>query len=319
MGGSRNIVSWKVACLIPALFFLSSCSFTGNVVKESIPQDEGSISAYFCPASNCSGILVSLIDSHAEAVCAFYDLSDKGVMAALQEKDAKVEIDDEQFFGYGTKVHAAGLMHDKFCVFDRKVVWVGSYNPTAGGANHQNNVVVIDSPMLAKNYLAEFDDLRREQSKKQPVEHPKVNLSGVLIENYFCPEDHCETKVLAALRDAKVSVHFLTYSFTSDRIGEYLASRKDLDIRGVFEEQQIQQYSEFEKLKVAGFDVRIYELPYLLHDKIFIIDGKTVITGSFNPTANADRNNDENVLIIHDEKLAKEYETEFERLFQLSG
>lgn len=299
--------------------FLSSCSFTGNVVKDPpIPQDTGTINVSFCPESDCSAILVSLIRSHQEVVCAFYDLSDKAVISALQEKDAKVEIDDEQFFGFGTKVHAAGLMHDKFCVFDKSTVWAGSYNPTAGGTKHQNNVVVIDSQFLAKNYLDEFEDLKRAQDKKRQVKTPKVNLSGIIVENYFCPEDHCETKVLAVLREAKVSVHFFVFSFTSDRIGEYLVSRKDIDVRGTFEKQQIQQYSEYEKLKGAGFDVRIYDLPYLLHDKVFVIDGKTVITGSYNPTANADRNNDENVLIIHDAGIAKEYEVEFERLFALS-
>jgi phosphatidylserine/phosphatidylglycerophosphate/cardiolipin synthase-like enzyme len=38
-----------------------------------------------------------------------------------------------------------------------------------------------------------------------------------------------------------------------------------------------------------------------------IIDGETVITGSFNFTKAAEENNAENLLIIHDKKLAERY------------
>jgi phosphatidylserine/phosphatidylglycerophosphate/cardiolipin synthase-like enzyme len=38
-----------------------------------------------------------------------------------------------------------------------------------------------------------------------------------------------------------------------------------------------------------------------------VIDGKTVITGSFNFTKAAEENNAENLLIIHDRKLALLY------------
>ena len=38
-----------------------------------------------------------------------------------------------------------------------------------------------------------------------------------------------------------------------------------------------------------------------------IIDGETVITGSFNFTKAAEENNAENLLVIHDKKLAARY------------
>ena len=38
-----------------------------------------------------------------------------------------------------------------------------------------------------------------------------------------------------------------------------------------------------------------------------IIDGETVITGSFNFTKRAEENNAENLLVIHDRKLAERY------------
>jgi phosphatidylserine/phosphatidylglycerophosphate/cardiolipin synthase-like enzyme len=38
-----------------------------------------------------------------------------------------------------------------------------------------------------------------------------------------------------------------------------------------------------------------------------VIDGETVITGSFNFTKAAEENNAENLLVIHDKKLAERY------------
>ena len=42
-----------------------------------------------------------------------------------------------------------------------------------------------------------------------------------------------------------------------------------------------------------------------VHHKV--IDGETVITGSFNFTKAAEENNAENLLVIHDKKLAERY------------
>ena len=45
----------------------------------------------------------------------------------------------------------------------------------------------------------------------------------------------------------------------------------------------------------------------IVHSKIVILDGETVITGSFNFTKRAEENNAENLLVIHDRKLAERY------------
>ncbi len=52
-----------------------------------------------------------------------------------------------------------------------------------------------------------------------------------------------------------------------------------------------------------------------MHHKVFIIDEKIVITGSYNPTKNANENNDENLLIIHDKKIAEKYLEEFNYVY----
>jgi phosphatidylserine/phosphatidylglycerophosphate/cardiolipin synthase-like enzyme len=50
-----------------------------------------------------------------------------------------------------------------------------------------------------------------------------------------------------------------------------------------------------------------------MHHKTSIIDEKTVITGSMNPTACGNERNDENMLVIEDEGIAGLYLEEFEK------
>jgi phosphatidylserine/phosphatidylglycerophosphate/cardiolipin synthase-like enzyme len=49
------------------------------------------------------------------------------------------------------------------------------------------------------------------------------------------------------------------------------------------------------------------------HDKVMILDGETVITGSYNWTVAADEQNGENLLMIRDPRLAKVYTENWRR------
>ena len=50
--------------------------------------------------------------------------------------------------------------------------------------------------------------------------------------------------------------------------------------------------------------------------KVFLIDTLCVITGSMNPTAGGNERNDENLLIICDEEIAKKFKAEFDRVWE---
>ena len=53
--------------------------------------------------------------------------------------------------------------------------------------------------------------------------------------------------------------------------------------------------------------------------KVAIIDGKIVITGSYNWTWSAEKRNDENVLVLMSRSLAEKYEKEFQRTWLLAS
>jgi phosphatidylserine/phosphatidylglycerophosphate/cardiolipin synthase-like enzyme len=68
-------------------------------------------------------------------------------------------------------------------------------------------------------------------------------------------------------------------------------------------------------MKAAGLDVLQDGNPYLMHHKVFIIDSKTVIVGSFNFSQNAETANDENLLILDEPALAGQFAAEFARVY----
>jgi phosphatidylserine/phosphatidylglycerophosphate/cardiolipin synthase-like enzyme len=67
-------------------------------------------------------------------------------------------------------------------------------------------------------------------------------------------------------------------------------------------------------LSNAGVDVRTIEVYPIAHDKVIVVDGRTVELGSFNYSAAAQTRNSENVLVNWDNPaLARVYEAHFER------
>ncbi len=219
--------------------------------------------------------------------------------------------------------NTSGIMHNKFVIVDGRAVWTGSWNFTVNDTNrYDNNAILIYSPELARNYQVTFNKMFEEKKfgpgREAGGTTPHLVVNGVPVENYFAPEDGVGAKIAEKLEKATSSVYFMAFSFTDDRMGKALRerAREGVLVRGVFETTGSQtKYSEFGALLKAGIDVRQDGNPYLMHHKVFIIDEKIVITGSFNFSASADESNDENVVIIEDPTIAKAFLTEFQRVY----
>ncbi|MBI2147431.1 hypothetical protein HYU19_03055 [Candidatus Woesearchaeota archaeon] len=279
----------------------------------------------FCPREDCVGNLLGLINAADSIQCAFFELNIPGIIGAMKSKNTSLVIDgdnkeeelgnDPTFVRYDT---SSQFSHNKFCIFNDKIVVTGSFNPTAGGAvKNNNNIVVLSSAALAKNYREEFEELWDGKfGEGAPVRYPVVMSNGTLIENYFCPEDQCARHTIETIAMANSSIYFMTFSFTHDGIGDAVldAAKRGVEINGLFEKSQNSTYNEFHRLKREGLDVRWDSNPAAMHHKVFIIDKNIVITGSFNPTKNADTRNDENMIILHDETIAAAFLREFDLL-----
>jgi len=259
----------------------------------------------------------ALIDAHQRGVdVRFVTESDNMDELEVQElKEAGIEVLGDR---------REGLMHDKFAVIDRLEVWTGSMNFTTGGSyRDNNNLIRIQSSKLAEDYTVEFEQMFKDDhfgaEKTSGTPNPSMTINGSRVEVYFSPEDGTLAHILAAIDEAKESIYFLAYSFTSDELAQALLERSQagVTVEGVFDEDQYHsnEGTEFDRLKNAGLDVRLDGNPRLMHHKVIIIDGQVLITGSYNFSNNAEHNNDENTLIIHNHDIAAKYLAEFQQIY----
>jgi phosphatidylserine/phosphatidylglycerophosphate/cardiolipin synthase-like enzyme len=289
--------------------------------------------------------LVALIDSARQTVdAANYDFDLENVAAALanaKRRGVRVRFvtDTDTWTNANADVQRAWsvvraaeipvvddqrgpIMHHKFAVVDGEWVWTGSWNWTIGDTYRLNNSAIkIRSRELAQNYTAEFEKMFVQRkfgpSKPKGVPSPRLTVGGVPVESYFAPSDGVAARVIERIRGAERSIQFMAFSFTHDGIGAAVIERAKagVNVRGVFETTGSQtQFSEFGPMKRAGLEVYTDGNPYVMHHKVFVLDGRTVIFGSFNFSSNAETDNDENLLIVDDPKLAGAFLAEVERV-----
>ncbi len=283
-------------------------------------QANGAIKVFMCATHSCEDELAQFMrQANSTLDCALYDVTATVVLAALNHSNAQVrlvmdsdEINKNNNFSFTHPADNTAIMHNKFCISDGSKVFTGSYNPTKNKGD-DNNIVILDSAELAKNYAAEFEELWADK-KNVPNARSKFVIGGIAVENYFCPDDDCSGHLIQELRKANHTIYFMTYSFTHPEVGTDIVLRHyaGIDVRGVFERSQKSNYSRYFLFDVQNISVRWDGNKGLMHHKVFIIDNRTVVTGSFNPSNNADQRNDENVLVIHDETIAQQYAKEFQ-------
>jgi phosphatidylserine/phosphatidylglycerophosphate/cardiolipin synthase-like enzyme len=124
------------------------------------------------------------------------------------------------------------------------------------------------------------------------------------------PHGGCTEAIIRELNQAKGTVLVQAYTFTSAPIAKALlnAHKRGVKVEVILDKsQRTDKYSSATFFLNQGIPVRIDDKHAIAHNKVMIIDGETVITGSFNFTKLAEENNAENLLAIHDRKLAERY------------
>jgi phosphatidylserine/phosphatidylglycerophosphate/cardiolipin synthase-like enzyme len=127
---------------------------------------------------------------------------------------------------------------------------------------------------------------------------------------YFSPNHGATQAVVDSLAAARASILVQAYSFTSAPIAKALvdAHARGIDVQVILDRKETgTRYSSADFVAHAGIPTLIDGAHAIAHNKVMIIDGETVITGSFNFTAAAERHNAENLLVIRDRTLAARY------------
>ena len=91
------------------------------------------------------------------------------------------------------------------------------------------------------------------------------------------------------------------------------AKRRGVDVEVLLDKsQRTEKYSSADFVAHVGIPTFIDAVHAIAHNKVMVIDGETVVTGSFNFTKAAEDRNAENLLVIHDRAIAGEYRKNWE-------
>lgn len=212
------------------------------------------------------------------------------------------------------------LMHNKFWIFDRQILWTGSTNITVNGIYKQNNnVIVFHSPEIALIYEREWEELWNGQlGPRAPstINTQWAILDGTPVQVIFSPEDGAVNNLIALVNDAQTSIRFLAFSFTDYPLAQAMIerARAGVDVQGVFETfGSNSPRSELKTFWCAGVPARQDGNGSFLHDKIIVIDDSIVVTGSLNFSSSADEENEENVVIVDNAEIAALYLQEYQK------
>lgn len=121
------------------------------------------------------------------------------------------------------------------------------------------------------------------------------------IQVYYSPKGGCQDAVVRAVNRARHEILVMAYSFTNDAITNALveAKKRGLTVDILLDHSnEKERYTELSVFLKHGLDPHIDADHPIAHNKIIIIDKRTVITGSFNFTNQAEHENAENLLVI---------------------
>jgi phosphatidylserine/phosphatidylglycerophosphate/cardiolipin synthase-like enzyme len=124
------------------------------------------------------------------------------------------------------------------------------------------------------------------------------------IQVFFSPKGGCTEAVVENLDRATNSALIQAYSFTSAPIAKVLvdAKKRGVKVQVILDKsQRTEKYSGADFIQRAGIPTFIDGQHAIAHNKIMIIDGQIILTGSFNFTKAAEQNNAENLLVIQDD------------------
>lgn len=237
---------------------------------------------------------------------------DRGQFAMLQQAGIEVRADTR-----------SALMHNKFWIFDSQTVWTGSTNITGNAVFKQdNNTIVIHSPEVAAIYEREFQEMWDGQfgprSPSQLAEQ-SATVNGTQIWVIFTSEDRAlEQAIIPVVNFAQSSVRFLAFSYTDYPLANAMIARAQsgVSVAGVYENVGSgTEAAEFRTLYCAGVAVRKDGNPSFMHNKVIVVDGRFVITGSMNFSTSAEESNDENIIILDSPEIASLYLQDFDRVW----
>jgi phosphatidylserine/phosphatidylglycerophosphate/cardiolipin synthase-like enzyme len=114
-----------------------------------------------------------------------------------------------------------------------------------------------------------------------PHAAPQSSQTASSIQVYFSPRGGCQDAIVREVNNARRTIRIQAYYFTNAVIARAVrdAHRRGVNVEIILDKsQQTNQYSSATFFQNAGIPVLIDDKHAIAHDKVMILDGRTVIT-----------------------------------------
>ena len=162
-------------------------------------------------------------------------------------------------------------------------------------------------------WLGEVLSILDPQGEHREVPPPRV---------LFGPEDPMVESLVGLIDGARHHLDVAVFTLTDDRVRNALirAHERGVRVRILTDRDKSRDPgSDVRFLRRAGLEVHLDDSDDHFHHKFAVFDGQLAVTGSYNWTRGADRDNRENILITWDPDVVGAYAAGFERMWKELG
>lgn len=215
------------------------------------------------------------------------------------------------------------LMHDKFFIFDKKIVLTGSANisNTDMSGFNSNVVLIINSDKVADFYSQEFEQMYEGKfhKAKSIVSGKQEKIENTDLQIYFTPKDKALTELIPLIDNAKSYIYIPAFLITHKGLSDSLISASNRGVAVKIILDATNTHTSSSKMKVMrqnGIQVKTENFAGKLHSKSIIIDDLYAVIGSMNFSRSGEGVNDENLVVIKNKDIAVFYKTFFQYLWK---
>ncbi len=166
--------------------------------------------------------------------------------------------------------------------------------------------------------LLNFSWLRSKPRRATQVTQAATPIAGAKSAVHFSPGDACLNAIIGQIASAKKTLDICVFTISDDRIADAIVAchRSRVRVRIITDNEKIADLgSDIERFALAGMAVKVDRTEAHMHHKFALIDGATVLTGSYNWTRSAALYNEENLLVTADAEIVQAYLRGFERMW----
>lgn len=137
---------------------------------------------------------------------------------------------------------------------------------------------------------------------------------------YFSPGEECRNVIISQIKSAINQLQICVFTISDDVITDAILTshKRGTEIKIITDnDKSLDEGSDIEQIAGQGIAVKMDRTANHMHHKFMVVDGKALITGSYNWTRSAAKYNHENILLTKDGGVVKSFLKEFDQLWKV--